>query len=410
MLREILHCDMNNFYASVECMLNPSLRGYPIAVGGDVENRHGIILAKNEIAKACGVKTAQPIYMAQKLCPDLMIVPPHFDAYVYYSRCAHAIYQSVTDLIEPFGMDESWLDVTGSSLLGSPRDIADRLRSKIRRELGLSISVGVSFNKIFAKLGSDLKKPDATTEIRYENFQESIWNLPASLLLGVGDSTAKLLATHRIRTIGELACAPEKWLYTLLGKMGPVLKRYAAGEENSAVVPKDYESPLKSIGHGVTTREDLTEQGEVRDLIILLSQDVGTRLRRYEMLAGSIAVDIRDTTLRRQSFQVQLPYQSNNSRLLAAEAYSLFQRSYQWEAAIRSVSVRAFSLLSKKEQKPVDFLSGYMADHRACTLDKTVDSIRHRFGESALLPAAMLHNGKFPTDRSFEITLPNERL
>lgn len=287
--RTILHCDMNNFYASVECMLNPQLSGKPVAVGGDVENRHGIILAKNYEAKKYGIQTGEALWQAKQKCRNLIIVPPHYEEYLKYSRLAHSIYEDYTDLIEPYGMDEVWLDITGSTkLFGNGERVANVLRERIKFELGLTISVGVSFCKVFAKLGSDMKKPDAVTVIPKDSFREVIWDLPASDLLGVGRSTDKVLSSYGIHTIGELANAYPDLIQRKLGKNGMMLLAFANGEDRSRVAPQDYEPPMKSVGHGITTVQDLENNAEVWNIILALTQDIGHKLRVYNKNAAGV--------------------------------------------------------------------------------------------------------------------------
>ena len=223
MLRSILHCDMNNFYASVECMLDPALKKYPIAVCGSVEERHGIVLAKNYKAKAFDVKTGDAVWQAKQKCKDLVVVPPHYEEYIKYSKLARSVYERYTDQVEPYGMDECWLDISGTeSLFGSPEKVANEIRETMKFELGLTISVGVSFNKIFAKLGSDMKKPDAVTVIPKDTFREKIWGLPAADLLGVGRATQRVLDSYCIRTIGDLANINPEFLRRRLGKNGVI--------------------------------------------------------------------------------------------------------------------------------------------------------------------------------------------
>ena len=255
-MRKILHSDMNNFYASVECMLNPSLKGYPVAVCGSVEERHGIVLAKNYPAKAYGVATGEAVWQAKEKCPDLIVVPPHYEEYIKYSKLAREIYQRYTNQVEPYGMDECWLDITGFGV-GDPTAVAHEIRNTIKSELGLTVSVGVSFNKIFAKLGSDMKKPDAVTTIPHDTFREKIWSLPASDLLFVGRATKRFLDRFCIRTIGDLANTQPEFLKSHIGVNGLKLWRYANGYDDSPVMKQDYKSPVKSVGHGTTTVEDL---------------------------------------------------------------------------------------------------------------------------------------------------------
>ena len=263
MQRVILHCDMNNFYASVECMLNPELKNKPVAVCGSVEERHGIVLAKNYAAKAFGVSTGEAIWQAKQKCQDLVIVEPHYEQYMKFSKLARGIYGRYTDQIEPYGMDECWLDVTGSGCMGTGFEIADEIRRTVKFELGLTISAGVSFNKIFAKLGSDMKKPDAITCIEADSFREKIWCLPASDLLGVGRATEKILSGYGIQTIGEFASTSDDFLKCRLGKNGLAIKKYANGLDDSPVMRSDFVSPVKSIGHGITTMQDLENNAEV---------------------------------------------------------------------------------------------------------------------------------------------------
>ena len=291
--RTILHCDMNNFYASVECMLDTSLRDKAVAVCGSVEERHGIVLAKNYKAKGCGVKTGEAIWQAKQKCRDLVIVEPHYEQYMKFSKLAREVYSRYTDQIEPYGMDECWLDVSGSGIKGTGFEIADEIRRTIKFEMGLTISAGVSFNKIFAKLGSDMKKPDAVTCIDRETFKEKIWGLPASDLLGVGRATEKVLYGYGIHTIGQLAEAPEGLLKGRFGKNGIALKRYANGEDHSLVMRSDYVSPVKSVGHGITTLQDLENAAEVWCVMLELVQDIGSKLRSHKKKACGIIVPMR---------------------------------------------------------------------------------------------------------------------
>ena len=271
---------MNSFYASVECMLNPSLKGKPVAVGGSAESRHGIILAKSQEAKACGVKTGEALWQAREKCSDLIIIEPHYEEYMKYSEKAHEIYRRYTDLIEPFGLDECWLDVTSSlSLFGSGAVIAESIRETVKFELGLTVSIGVSFNKIFAKLGSDLKKPDAVTCIEKANFREKIWPLPASDLLGVGRATTKKFESCGIITIGDLAKTDVDFLRRRFGKCGEQLWVYANGLDSSRVKHDSYLREIKSIGHGITCVSDLVSTDEVWKVFLQLSQDVSRRLK-----------------------------------------------------------------------------------------------------------------------------------
>ena len=410
MERTILHCDMNNFYASVECMLNPSLRGHPVAVGGDVENRHGIILAKNYEAKKFGIQTGEALWQAKQKCPKLIIVPPHYEEYLKYSRLAHSIYSDYTDLIEPYGMDEVWMDVSGSTkAFGSGEVIANTLRERIKYELGLTISVGVSFCKVFAKLGSDMKKPDAVTVIPKDSFRDIIWDLPASDMLGVGRSTEKFLSSYGIHTIGQLANAYPDLMQRKLGKNGMVLLAFANGEDRSKVAPQDYEPPMKSIGHGLTTMQDLENNAEVWNIMLALTQDIGHKLRVYNKNAAGVAIYIRyivDKQIAGKQWQCQLPVRTHSAAIIAKEAYRLFERSYGWEYPIRSVTVRAINLCSQDLPEQLQFFSDAATVERKEKLETVVEDIRRRFGKYAIQPACLCQDIKMPTDREIELRMP----
>ena len=410
MERTILHCDMNNFYASVECMLNPSLRGHPVAVGGDVENRHGIILAKNYEAKKFGIQTGEALWQAKQKCPKLIIVPPHYEEYLKYSRLAHSIYSDYTDLIEPYGMDEVWMDVTGSTkVFGSGEVIANTLRERIKYELGLTISVGVSFCKVFAKLGSDMKKPDAVTVIPKDSFRDIIWDLPASDMLGVGRSTEKFLSSYGIHTIGQLANAYPDLMQRKLGKNGMVLLAFANGEDRSKVAPQDYEPPMKSIGHGITTMQDLENNAEVWNIMLALTQDIGHKLRVYNKNAAGVAIYIRyivDKQISGKQWQCQLPVRTHSAAIIAKEAYRLFERSYGWEYPIRSVTVRAINLCSQDLPEQLQFFSDAATVERKEKLETAIEDIRRRFGKYSIQPACLCQNIKMPTDREVELRMP----
>ncbi len=410
MERTILHCDMNNFYASVECMLNPSLIGHPVAVGGDVENRHGIILAKNYEAKKFGIQTGEALWQAKQKCPKLIIVPPHYEEYLKYSRLAHSIYADYTDLIEPYGMDEVWMDVTGSTkAFGSGEVIANTLRERIKYELGLTISVGVSFCKVFAKLGSDMKKPDAVTVIPKDNFRDIIWDLPASDMLGVGRSMEKFLSSYGIHTIGQLANAYPDLMRRKLGKNGMVLLAFANGEDRSKVAPQDYEPPMKSIGHGITTMQDLENNAEVWNIMLALTQDIGHKLRVYNKNAAGVAIYIRyivDKQIAGKQWQCQLPVRTHSAAIIAKEAYRLFERSYGWEYPIRSVTVRAINLCSQDLPEQLQFFSDAATVDRKEKLETAIEDIRRRFGKYSIQPACLCQNIKMPTDREVELRMP----
>lgn len=390
MERVILHSDMNNFYASVECMLNPELKGHPVAVCGSTVDRHGIVLAKNYEAKKHKIQTGEVVWQAKQKCKDLIVVNPHYEHYIKYSKLAREIYNRYTDLVEPFGMDECWLDVTGSThLFGTGFDIAEQIRKTIKFELGLTVSIGVSFNKIFAKLGSDMKKPDAITVIDKDTFKKKIWQLPASDLLGVGRATIKKLNYYGIFTIGDLAKTSPNFLKNLLGVNGILLWKYANGTEKSLVTPNDFEVPVKSVGHGITTVRDLQSNNDVWPVILELIQDIGKRLREYKKYASGIAICIRDNELHFKEWQTKLPQPTNNSLTLAKKAYQLFSENYDWNCDIRSVTVRAINLVSEQTPQQIDLFSETQNIDKMERLDTVVDKLRERFGKDIIKNAVL---------------------
>ncbi len=400
--RSILHCDMNNFYASVECMLNPSLRDKPVAVGGSAEDRHGIVLAKNNLAKASGIITAETLWQARRKCPDLIIVPPTFKEYHKYSKLAQQIYGRFTDQVEPFGLDECWLDVTGSKIFGDAAQIAEQIRASIKDELGLTVSIGVSFNKIFAKLGSDLKKPDAVTIISEEGFKQQIWPLPVGELLGVGKATQKTLAIYGISTIGQLAAASSNLLEACLGKNGVLLKRYAAGLDDAPVAWADAAPDIKSVGRGITTVADLEDNQEAWCVILELVQEIGTQLRKQGKKAGGVALSIRNNQLATKEWQMQLARPSFIAQHLAKAAYELLIKHYSWQYPIRTLTVRAINLVDQDMPQQLDLFTDPQEDFRADKLNDVIENIRERYGKNIIRNAILVKDIKMPKQRDNE--------
>ena len=387
--RVILHCDLNCFFASVELLRYPALRDVPVAVCGDPESRHGIVLAKNEAAKQLGVKTAETIWQARQKAPHLITLPPHHGLYREYSRKVNAIYGQYTDLVEPFGIDESWLDITNSMHLfgGDGKSIADQLRERLREELGLTISVGVSFNKIFAKLGSDYKKPDATTVIDRGNWQAIVWPLPVGDLLGVGRSTQKLLRQYGVETIGQLAAFPRQTLETLLGKHGTQLHDYANGLENSPVRPQHEAEPVKSVGNGTTFPQNLTRWEEVRSGLAVLSDSVAGRLRRQGLYCGGVALTIRNAQFRQFSRQVRLDAPTHLQKDIYQTALTLARQSWHAPDPIRALTVTALYLTDSADSfQQLDLLDGAAAqrEEKQERLEQAMDAIRGKYGKGAI--------------------------
>ena len=386
--RIILHCDLNCFYASVELLSHPDLRDVPMAVCGDPQSRHGIILAKNEPAKKFGVQTAETIWQAKKKCPDLVLLPPHHDLYREYSRKVNAIYDEYTDLVEPFGIDESWLDVTHTLHLfgGDARALADALRERMKRQLGLTLSVGVSFNKVFAKLGSDYKKPDATTVISRENWNELVWPLPVGDLLYVGGAARKLLKQYGITTIGQLAACKPEMLETLMGKMGTQLYDYANGLDRNPVRSRYDTEPVKSVGNGTTFPQNLTTREQVHAGIAVLADSVASRLRHAGLYAGGVQVTVRDPQFHDRSRQRQLAAPTHLIRDLTDAAMELLYELWKPPSPIRALTVTAIHLVQEGEAyEQVDLFSSGPGKEKQEKLEGAMEQIRKKFGADAIV-------------------------
>lgn len=395
MQRTVLHCDMNAFFASVELLDYPELRNVPMAVCGNPENRHGIILAKNELAKQAGVVTAETIWQAKRKCPDLQTVPPNHDKYSKYSRLINEIYYRYTDMVEPFSIDESWLDVTNSrALFGNGRQIADAIRATAKAELNLTLSVGVSFNKIFAKMGSEYKKPDATTEITVDNYKDILWPLPVSQMFFVGRVTTETLLRMGIRTIGDLAVSDRTHLVNSLGKHGGMLHDYANGLDDEPVRRADDHPLLKSVGNGITFTRNLTTEDDILTAVIGLSDTVAARLRKHKLKARGVKTDIKDAGFKTVSRQKQLPCPTNLTKEIADAAFSLIKASFSRGTEIRLITVTAINIELEDEDSQLCFFEDVGAAARETDekLERTIDVIRERFGREAITYGGILGN------------------
>ena len=402
--RAILHSDANCFYASVETVLNPEFRGKAIAVCGSPEERHGIVLAKSEKAKRAGVKTGMANWQAKQCCRDLIIVPPQYDYYLKFSKLLHGIYRRYTDQVEPFGMDECWLDVTYSP--GDPMEIAEEIRQAVKDELGLTVSIGVSFNKVFAKLGSDYKKPDAITQISKEHFKEIVWPLPCSDLLYCGNATTAKLGSMGVRTIGGIALLPVDVMQRKFGKNGVALWKYANGLDDSRVAHQDYTAPAKSVGHGITCVADLENMDEARKVIFALSLDIGYKLRYMNLRATGVQLYVRDSELSFCSWQKRLDMATQDEGTIALAAYTLLEEKYSWRNPIRSITVTAIQLDSSQNPTQLSMLLDYERLVRREKLNESIDTIRDRYGKYAVIPALVLDEKKMPVGNDREIIMP----
>lgn len=402
MERTILHCDCNGFFASVEMAFHPELKHVPMAVGGSEEDRHGIILAKNELAKKYNIQTAETIVEAKRKCPDLVIVPPRHEEYSKFSKRVNEIYRQYTDLVEPFGIDESWLDVTGSKrLFGDGKTIADEIRHRVKEEIGITVSVGVSFNKVFAKLGSDYKKPDATTVISKENYQKIVYPLSVKDLLFVGKKTLLQLEAMQIRTIGDLAQADRDLLSKRLGKMGNILSVYARGEDNEPVKSIYAEDETKSIGNGMTFRRDLTGEEDVKKGIHLLSESIATRMRKKHLKCETVHIQVKSPEFQVVSKQKKLPAPTNSAREIATAAYELFVKLWNLRSPVRAITVTGTNLVPEDVGIQLNLFAPPEVDEKQERLLETIDELREKFGADSLTTADFIDSdlGKHPKEK-----------
>ena len=401
--RVILHCDCNSFFASVETALNPEYIGVPMAVCGSTEDRHGIVLAKNELAKQYGIKTAETVYSAKQKCPSLVIASPHYDKYSEYSARVNAIYAQYTDMVEPFGIDESWLDVTASQkLFGTGEQIAEMIRCEVKQKVGITVSIGVSFNKVFAKLGSDYKKPDAITVISEENFRDIVFPLPVGDLLFIGKKTEVALASMGIRTIGDLASSSPDMLRMRIGKAGEMIYRYARGEDDSPVSPKREDA--KSIGNGFTFRHNLVTKEECKVGIDFLAEEIGRRLRIEGMKCATVQLTIKDEYLRSIQRQRTMRPPTDISREIASLAYNILLDEWNEGKPIRMITVTASNLVRAEAVcEQIDMFAPTLnaARDKSKKREETIDKIRQKHGGASIVIGSVMDSdiGVFELDR-----------
>ena len=405
--RIILHCDMDSFFASVELLSYPELRDKPVAVCGNPENRHGIILAKNTPAKKYKIKTAETVWQALKKCPDLILLPPHHEKYKEYSIKINEIYQRFTDMVEPFSIDESWLDVTASqSLFGTGKEIADTIRETVKKELGLTLSIGVSYNKIFAKMGSDYNKPDGTTVITRENYKDLLWTMDVHDMFFVGSATADKLNKAGIRTIGDLAQSNKDFLTSLLGKHGGMLYDYANGYDETPVKLFSEREKIKSVGNGTTFSRDLVGIDDIKTAVTSLADTVASRLRKYQMKCYGVKVDIKDPNFKVISRQKQLSAPTNLEEEIFRTSIEIINDSWNLRDPIRLLTITGINLCDEDESEQLslfDITGGINAGNATDSnrtqsrensekMERTMDDIRAKFGGSAITFGRVLKN------------------
>lgn len=389
MQRVILHCDLNNFYASVECMKRPNLKDKPVAIAGNKELRHGIILAKNQIAKERGIFTGQTIWEAMQTCPSLCVLPPDFHEYLRYSKIVKGIFHDFTDCVEDFGIDESWLDVSGSqTLFGDGVCIAKQIQNRILQEVGLTVSIGVSYNKIFAKLGSDYKKPNGMTIITKENYKDIVWPLPVSSLLYVGRSTVAKLEKLGIHIIRDLATCNYGRLKQSLGKWGEHLWLFARGEDKSEVAVETYIFPVKSIGNGITPPRDIVSVEEYKLIAYVLCESIIARMREQQVVGRCVSIQLRSSDLHTYTRQKTTTVAMYTVQQICDEAVALCEKHYTFQTPLRSISI-SISHLSRRQaaQQLSIFDQGTSNDEAA--IDEVMQTVRQRFGKFTIRRCAM---------------------
>lgn len=393
--RTVLHCDCNSFFASVETVMHPEYKCVPMAVCGSTDDRHGIVLAKNELAKKFKIETAETVVSAKRKCPNLVIAQPHHSEYIRYSRMVNSIYERYTDMIEPFGIDESWLDVTASEkIFGDGRTIADRIRQDVKNELGITVSVGVSFNKPYAKLGSDYKKPDAVTVINRENYKDIAFPLPAGSLLFVGKRTEDILFRMGIRTIGDIAASDVEMLKMRLGKAGEMIYRYASGLDDSPVSAEADERDVKSVGNGFTFRHDLVTRDECRIGIEYLSEQIGSRLRKKGFKCSTVQLNVKDDNLHSTQRQRVVFPPTDIAREIASVAYGLLVDNFQKGKPIRTLTVTAQGLVKNSDLcEQIGFFDDNEDEKKREKIKKreeSMDKIRQKYGNKSIVAASII--------------------
>ena len=395
MERIILHSDCNSFYASVECLHHPEIREKPVAVGGDIEQRHGIILAKNQLAKQFHVSTGEAIWQAKQKCPELIVLPPDFPLYLRFSQMAKKIYLDYSSRVEPFGLDEAWLDITSrENQKDKGEKTAQEIRKRIREELGITVSIGVSYNKIFAKLGSDYRKPDAVTLITKENYRQIAWPLPVSDLLYVGPATKRKLNGFGVHTIGELAQTPVEILRSKFGKIGDILWCFSNGLDSSPVADFQNQPVVKSIGNSTTAPRDLESDEDVKIILYVLADSVARRLREQGLKGRTIHFSVRDNSLFSFTRQKTLGFYTNLTEEIAGEALSLFREHYQWKRPVRSIGISVSDLEAGTICSQTSLFCDEVKREKMERLDNAVDRLKARFGTFAVQPAVLLKDRK----------------
>lgn len=381
--RVIFHCDANSFFASVEIAQNPKLQGKAVAVTGNPEKRTGIILTKNEVAKKYGIKTGEVIWQAKLKCPNLICLPPHHKLYEEYSEKLRKIYEKYTDRVEPFGIDECWLDMTDTlKFFGSYEQVADKIRQEVKESLGITISVGISFCKLFAKLGSDLKKPDATTIIDYNHFKEIVYPMPITSIIGIGRRLEKQYNKIGVFYLGDIITIPDSVIKKKFGILGLKLKQQLLGNDHEIVKKCDEITPPKSVGNGTTTITDIYSRAEVKNVVVALCEEVSTRLRKQSFNASSVSVTIKTADFKYFHNTTRLDFATNTASDLTISVMKIIDKFWEYNTPIRAIRICSYNLTDAKETQ----LCMFNSEIKNSSLNTAIDKIRSRYGYYAIAP------------------------
>lgn len=387
MERWIIHSDINHCYAQIEEMMYPELRNVPMAIGGHEEDRHGIILAKNDLAKKYHIKTGESLRDAFQKCPELLIVPPHYDDYLFYTEEVKRIYREYSDKVESFGLDEAWIDITGTEKLfhKTAMELAEEIQRRVFKELGLTVSMGLSFNKVFAKLGSDLDKKQGLAVITRDNFKDMVFPLPIADILYIGKATSSQLNERNIYTLGDLALSSKEYIKSFLGKNGEMVWLFANGYDTLSV--NSSQQVIKSVGNGITAKHDIHTIEEAKIVLSMLAESVAKRLRQSNKLGSVISIGMRYKDLQGLSRQKRVDTPTNIAQEILDMVMILLRDNWNMAIPLRSLSISVSSLVEKETyayQMSLFNTANEEDRYEQLHLEEVIQEIKERWGEKSI--------------------------
>lgn len=387
MERWIIHSDINHCYAQIEEMMYPELRNVPMAIGGHEEDRHGIILAKNDLAKKYHIKTGESLRDAFQKCPELLIVPPHYDDYLFYTEEVKRIYREYSDKVESFGLDEAWIDITGTEKLfhKTAMELAEEIQRRVFKELGLTVSMGLSFNKVFAKLGSDLDKKQGLAVITRDNFKDMVFPLPVADILYIGKATSSQLNERNIYTLGDLALSSKEYIKSFLGKNGEMVWLFANGYDTLSV--NSSQQVIKSVGNGITAKHDIHTIEEAKIVLSMLAESVAKRLRQSNKLGSVISIGMRYKDLQGLSRQKRVDTPTNIAQEILDMGMILLRDNWNMAIPLRSLSISVSSLVEKETyayQMSLFNTANEEDRYEQLHLEEVIQEIKERWGEKSI--------------------------